>query len=86
MVVSPTMNAESFEALMGFKQVADAQVLMNTQILQNESYFEQSMMPLVIQQFMKNHGIKLTPDAAKYINKLVVAEYMKEYNTGVQKW
>ncbi|EPB6687179.1 TPA: type I restriction endonuclease subunit R [Vibrio alginolyticus] len=75
-----------FEALMGFKQVADAQVLMNTQILQNESYFEQSMMPLVIQQFMKNHGIKLTPDAAKYINKLVVAEYMKEYNTGVQKW
>lgn len=75
-----------FEALSGVKQDADEQVLNNSQILDNESYFERQMMPLVIGRFMKEQHIKLNADASKYINHLVVGEYMKEFNTGVQAW
>jgi type I restriction enzyme R subunit len=75
-----------FEALAGIKQDADEQVLQNTQILDNESYFERAMMPLVINRFMKQQQIKLNPDASRYINHLVVAEYLKEFNTGASNW
>lgn len=75
-----------FEALSGVKQDADEQMLQNTQILDNESYFERAMMPLVINRFMKQQQIKLNPDASRYINHLVVAEYLKEFNTGARNW
>ena len=76
-----------FEALMaGVKQDADEQVLNNSQVLDNESYFERQMMPLVIARFMKEQQIKLNADASRYINHLVVAEYLKEFNTGSQAW
>ncbi|GAA6167109.1 type I restriction endonuclease subunit R [Sessilibacter corallicola] len=75
-----------FEALVGIKQDADEQVLNNSQVLDNESYFERQMMPLVIARFMKEQKIKLNADASRYINHLVVAEYLKEFNTGSQIW
>ena len=75
-----------FEALAGVKQDADEQVLNNSQVLDNESYFERQMMPLVIARFMKEQKIKLNADASRYINHLVVAEYLKEFNTGNQTW
>ena len=75
-----------FEALTGIKQDADEQVLNNSQILDNESYFERQMMPLVIRRFMKEQKIKLTPDASDYINHLVVAEYLNEFHTGNRAW
>ena len=75
-----------FEALIGVKQDADEQVLNNNQILDNEGYFERQMMPLVITHFMKEQQIKLNADASRYINHLVVAEYLKEFNTGSQAW
>ncbi|ENM5873474.1 type I restriction endonuclease subunit R [Vibrio mimicus] len=74
------------EALMGVKQDADEQVINNNQMLDNESYFERQMMPLVIARFMKEQKIKLNADASRYINRLVVAEYLKEFNTGSQAW
>lgn len=75
-----------FEALAGVKQDADEQVLNNSQVLDNESYFERQMMPLVIDRFMKEQQIKLNADTSRYINHLVVAEYVKEFNTGSQAW
>jgi len=74
-----------FEALQGVKQSADEQVLQNTQLLNNESYFDRMMMPLVIDQFKNQQKINLNPEASKYINQLVVKEYMNEYN-GVTAW
>jgi type I restriction enzyme R subunit len=71
-----------FEALAGVKQQADDQVLQNTQLLDNESYFERMMMPLVIGQFQTFHKINLNPDASRFINKLVVTEYMNEFASG----
>lgn len=75
-----------FEALTGVKQDADEQVLNNSQILDNESYFERQMMPLVIKRFKVEQNIKLNADASKYINHLVVAEYLKEFHTGSRAW
>jgi type I restriction enzyme R subunit len=83
-----------FEALSGVKQQADEQVLQNTQLIDNESYFERMMMPLVLDQFETRQKINLNVEAADYINHLVVAEYMNEFNagfrtgnrTGAQSW
>jgi type I restriction enzyme, R subunit len=75
-----------FAALAGVKQDADEQVLNNSQVLDNESYFERQMMPLVIGRFMKEQQIQLNADASRFINRLVVAEYLKEFNTGSQAW
>ncbi|MFO1256811.1 MAG: type I restriction endonuclease [Gammaproteobacteria bacterium] len=75
-----------FEALSGVKQDADEQVLNNSQILDNESYFARQMMPIVIRRFKVEHNIPLNADASHYINHLVVAEYLKEFNTGARTW
>ncbi|BBJ22394.1 type I restriction-modification system endonuclease [Candidatus Nitrotoga sp. AM1P] len=72
------------DALSGVKQQADEQVLQNTQLLANESYFERMMMPLVIGEFQTHKKIKLDPDAAHTINHLVVAEYMNEFASGTK--
>jgi type I restriction enzyme R subunit len=71
-----------FEALSGVKQQADEQVLQNTQLLDNESYFGRMMMPIVIGEFHTRQKIALNPEAARTINQLVVAEYMNEFTAG----
>jgi type I restriction enzyme R subunit len=71
-----------FEALIGVKDQADEQVLQNTQLLDNESYFERMMQPIVIDGFHTRQKIPLNPEAARTINQLVVAEYMNEFTAG----
>lgn len=71
-----------FEALIKVKSQADDQVLQNTQLLNNESYFEQMIQPIVISEFYTRQNIKLTPDATRTINHLVVSEYMNEFFAG----
>lgn len=75
-----------FAALTGVKQDADEQVLNNSQILDNESYFERQMMPLVIRRFKGEQNIPLNADVSRYINHLVVVEYLKEFSTGARSW
>ncbi|MDP2830403.1 MAG: type I restriction endonuclease [Sulfuricellaceae bacterium] len=74
-----------FEALTGVKAQADEQVLQNTQLLNNESYFERMMQPIVIDEFLTRQKIKLSPDASRSINHLVVAEYMNEFSAGTRR-
>lgn len=71
-----------YEALIQVKSQADAHVLQNTQMLNNESYFERMMQPIIIGEFYTRQNIKLTPDATRTINHLVVSEYMDEFNSG----
>lgn len=71
-----------FEALAGVKSEADEQVLQNNRILDNEGYFNRTMMPLVIGQFRNRHKINLDAESSRYINQLVVAEYMNEFSRG----
>ena len=71
-----------FEALNGVKHDTDEQVLQNLQLLNNEGYFKQIIMPTVINQFMTQQQIKLNPTTSHYINDLVVKEYLKEFTNG----
>jgi type I restriction enzyme R subunit len=68
-----------FEALKSVKSDADLQVLQNTKLLNNESYFSTEMMRLVIDQFKNKNKINLNAESSKYINNLVVNEYMNEF-------
>jgi type I restriction enzyme R subunit len=71
-------ESEICETLLDIKKQTDETVLMNNKILNNESYFEQLLMKMVIDSFMKSK-INLEPDSAKYINNLLVKEYVNEY-------
>lgn len=68
-----------FDALAGVKHDADEKVLQNTAMLDNESYFERMMLTNIINRFQKEQKIKITPDATRYINNLVVNEYIDEF-------
>ena len=72
-------ESKIFEALQSVKNEADLQVLQNTKLLNNESYFSTQMMRLVIDQFKNKNKIPLNADASKYINSLVVNEYINEF-------
>jgi type I restriction enzyme R subunit len=76
------IQLQIFQALSGTKVQADDKVLQNTQLLGNETYFENMMMPLVINQFQENKITSLNAEAYQYINQLVVQEYLKEFNGG----
>ena len=67
------------EALQRVKEKADSQVLQNTNLLNNENYFNSQMMKLVVFQFQNESKIKLNADSSKYINNLVVKEYTNEF-------
>ncbi|MGU4836905.1 type I restriction endonuclease subunit R, partial [Escherichia coli] len=75
-----------FEALLSVKLDADEKVLNNSQILNNESYFERHMESCVITHFEDEHHITLTSSAVSDINRLIVAEYLNEFNTGARTW
>jgi len=68
-----------YEALKGVKLDADREVLQNHAMLENENYFEKLMQKNIISRFVKEQKIKLNANSAKYINGLVVNEYMEEF-------
>ncbi|MDF7821165.1 DEAD/DEAH box helicase family protein [Runella sp. MFBS21] len=77
-------ESELCETLTDIKGQVDEKVLINTQMLKNEAYFEKLMIRTVIGSFTKTK-INLDTDTAKYINGCLVKEYLNEYQ-GVQKW
>ncbi|MFM6317619.1 MAG: UvrB domain 3-containing protein, partial [Dolichospermum sp.] len=72
-----------YEALRGLKTKADDLILQNTNILNNESYFSQQMIRLLIDQFKNQQKIDINAEMSKYINSLIVKEYINEYNRGI---
>jgi len=71
-------ESEICQTLLDIKKQTDDKILINTKMLQNESYFSSLIMPLIINGFEKS-GIKLDPDTARFINDCVAKEYMNEY-------
>lgn len=69
-----------FDALKGIKQDADSRVLQSANLLNNEDYFRTMMQRIVIEQFMNKQKFQLDLEASKYINNLVVKEYINEFN------
>lgn len=77
-------ESEICDTLMDIKKQVDEKVLINTQMLNNESYFDKLLIQMVIGSFGKNK-IELDPESAKYINTFLVKEYMYEYQ-GNRAW
>jgi len=77
-------ESEICDTLLEIKKQADDKVLINTQMLNNESYFEQMMIQMVIGNFGKSK-MELNPESAKYINNCLVKEYINEYK-GIHPW
>jgi type I restriction enzyme, R subunit len=71
-------ESEVQEALLDIKQKTDEKVLINMPILNNEGYFSQQVIQLLVSAFDKIK-VSLEPDAAKFINNLLVREYINEY-------
>ncbi len=72
-------------ALKTVKAQADEQVIKNSKILNNEEYFDREMLKMVFGAFKQKQKLPLNADAIKFINNLVVSEYINEYN-GVANW
>jgi type I restriction enzyme R subunit len=67
-------------ALLAIKQVADSILLTNHAVLNNESYFNKTLQPLVYQNFNKAQ-LSLDSIATKQINSLIANEYIGEYRS-----
>lgn len=72
-------ESEICETLLDIKRHADNRVLINKNLLENESYFTGMLMPMVIDSFRKKAKIKLDSNSARFINNIVSKEYMNEY-------
>ncbi|MCF7675330.1 MAG: DEAD/DEAH box helicase family protein [Akkermansiaceae bacterium] len=77
----PTPNERKlFEALSALKIQADARISQNAQLLTNPAYTEAMMLGLIVEQFAKLHHLPLTPESTRFINALVMKEYLDEFN------
>lgn len=77
-------ESEVYETLLDVKNQADAKLINNNRLLDNESFFGKLMIQVVVNSFDKT-PIKLDPESAKYINNCLVKEYMNEYQ-GTHAW
>lgn len=78
-------ESQLFEALQGVKQQADSIIMQSSHVLNNEGYFEQEMVRTVIDEFNNKHNIAINARSATMINKLVIKEYINEFN-GLTNW
>lgn len=72
------------DALTDIKAQVDDQVLINTNMLSNESYFQGLLMKKVIDGFGQRR-IQLDADSARFINACLAKEYMHEFH-GTRSW
>jgi type I restriction enzyme R subunit len=82
LVDNPTINAKEiqiYEALLGTKNVIDDICLHNIELVKNDSYFNQEVMSIVIQQFIDSQKMNLDFDTTQKINDLIVKEYKQQY-------
>lgn len=68
-----------FEALSVVKNKADSKVLQNQNLLKHDIYFANDMANIVFDQFNKESKFNLKAEGVKYINHLIVQEYINEF-------
>ncbi|MBN8786206.1 MAG: type I restriction endonuclease subunit R [Terrimonas sp.] len=69
-----------YEALQSIKQQTDEQLIRNNRIMENESYFGDSVMQIVIGELIDKRKLSLNFDTAESINELIVTEYLNQYH------
>lgn len=68
------------DALNDLKAQADAKIFQNAQMLNNEGYAEKEMLRLSISQLNTAHGFDFDISDLKAINRLIMKEYLDEFN------
>lgn len=71
-------ESEVQQVLLDIKKKTDEKVLLNTNLLNNDGFFSGTVMQLLVNSFDKIK-IALEPDSARFINNLLVREYINEY-------
>jgi type I restriction enzyme R subunit len=71
-------EAKLVAALTALKTEADARISQNAQLLTNPAYAEKMMDRLIIEQLKNNHQLPLTAEGCRFINNLVLKEYLAE--------
>ncbi len=69
-----------YEALQSIKQQTDEQLIRNDRIMENESYFGDSVMQIVIGELIDKRRLSLNFDTTESINELIVTEYLNQYH------
>lgn len=69
-----------FEALSDVKEAADEKILKNSQVLENEDFFNQEIMQMIYKSFNSEHNIPLEFSNYEMISNLLTKEYINEYN------
>ncbi|MFC5282105.1 type I restriction enzyme subunit R domain-containing protein [Pedobacter alpinus] len=75
-----TKEIQLYDALYNVKNLADAQLLNNHNLLDNEAYFNRNLLNLVSTEFVKNQKIKLDFNTTQAINTLIASEYLNQYH------
>ena len=86
LVDNPTINAKEiqiYEALLGTKNVIDDICLHNIELVKNDSYFNQEVMSIVIQQFIDSQKMNLDFDTTLCGNK-TSRHYNGSFTFGIQ--
>jgi type I restriction enzyme R subunit len=68
------------EALQSIKASTDQQLVRNSRLTENESYFNDYLMQLVVNELQDKKKMNLDYDTAESINALIVNEYLNQYN------
>lgn len=68
------------EALASLKEQADARISQNAQLMTNPAYTEAMMLRLIVEQLKTKHQLPLTAESSRFINTLVMKEYLDEFN------
>lgn len=71
-------ESEIYNILMDVKQQTDEKVLINTNILNNDGYFEGLMKQTVVNNFQKGN-VNLDYDSAMYVTNTVSKQYLNEF-------
>ncbi|MDD2984710.1 MAG: DEAD/DEAH box helicase family protein [Crocinitomicaceae bacterium] len=82
METDPLTDSERklFDALKGLKSAVDKEITQNSKLLDNESYVEKMITRLLVNQFKTEQKIDINTSDVKRINRIIVREYMNEYN------
>jgi len=71
---------ELYDTLQELKGNTDEQLLNNSNLIENESYFEAYVMQMLLIQFEEKKKMNIDLNTAKAINSLIVNEYLTLYN------
>ncbi len=69
-----------YEALQTIKKSTDEQLVCNSRLTEQESYFNDYLLQLVVKELKQERKMKIDFATAKFINNLIVNEYLNQFN------